>query len=91
MRYALINNSVVTNIIFLNPSNASEFPNVAPLDGLPVIIGDTYQDGKFYRDGVEVVIPPEPEIEEPDFNIEESYQDAVTALEILGYTEEESV
>ena len=58
MRYALIENGVVTNIIVLNDRNASDFPAAVKLgDLLPVGIGDTYADEKFYRDGVEVLTP----------------------------------
>ena len=51
MNYALIENGVVTNIISLRDSNAHEFPNAVKLGDRPVGIGDTYENGKFYRDG----------------------------------------
>lgn len=55
MRYALIQNNIVTNIIELNPRNETDFPNaVQPLD-VPAGIGDTYQDGVFYRNGERVL------------------------------------
>lgn len=59
MRYAWIENGVVTNIIALNDRDASDFPDAVRLGGLPVGIGDTYTDEKFYRDGVEVLTPIE--------------------------------
>lgn len=59
MRYALIENGVVTNIIALNDRDASDFPDAVRLGDLPVCIGDTYTDEKFYRDGVEVLTPME--------------------------------
>ena len=59
MRYALIENGMVTNIIVLNDRNASDFPDAVRLGDLPVGIGDTYTDEKFYRDGVEVLTPME--------------------------------
>ena len=59
MRYAMIGNGVVTNIIALNDRNASDFPTAVKLGDRPVGIGDTYSDGKFYRDGVEVLTPLE--------------------------------
>ena len=59
MRYALIDNGIVTNIISLNDRNASDFPNAVKLGDRPVGIGDTYTDGKFCRDGVEVLTPME--------------------------------
>ena len=57
MRYAMITGGVVTNIIALNDRNASDFPTAVQLGDRPVGIGDTYADGKFYRDGVEVLTP----------------------------------
>lgn len=54
MNYALIENGIVTNIICLLPMNADEFPNAVATEGLPVDIGDTYEDGRFYRNGEEI-------------------------------------
>ena len=59
MRYALIDNGIVSNVIALNDRNASDFPTAVKLGDRPVGIGDTYADGKFYRDGVEVLTPME--------------------------------
>ena len=59
MRYALIDNGIVSNIIALNDRNASDFPSAVKLGDRPVDIGDTYTDGKFYRDDVEVLTPME--------------------------------
>ena len=59
MNYALITNGVVSNIIWLYDGNAQEFPDAVKLGDRPVGIGDTYTDGKFYRDGVEVLTPLE--------------------------------
>lgn len=59
MNYALITNGVVSNIIWLYDGNAQEFPDAVALGGRPVGIGDTYTDGKFYRDGVEVLTAEE--------------------------------
>lgn len=55
MNYALIENGVVTNVIWLNPANASEFPSAVPLGDIPAAIGDTYSGGAFYRDGERVL------------------------------------
>lgn len=58
MDYALIdNNSMVSNIIWLHPMNASDFPNAIPTNGLPVSIGDMYENGAFYRDGKRIEYP----------------------------------
>ena len=59
MRYALIDNGIVSNVIALNDRNASDFPTAVKLGDRPAGIGDTYTDGKFYRDGVEVLTPLE--------------------------------
>lgn len=59
MNYALIESGIVTNIIWLSPSNAADFPNAVSYADKPVSIGDTYTDGKFYRDGTEVLTPLE--------------------------------
>lgn len=55
MNYALIENETVENIIYLHPMNADEFKNAVSIGALPVQIGDTYSDGKFYRDEMEIV------------------------------------
>ena len=53
MNYALIENGIVTNLIWLHPMNASEFSAV-PINDLPIQIGDVYEDKKFYRNGKEI-------------------------------------
>lgn len=55
MRYAMVTDGVVTNVIALNDRNASDFPSAVKLGDRPVGIGDTYTAGKFYRNGVEVL------------------------------------
>lgn len=52
MNYALIENEIVTNIIYLHPINAAEdFPNAVAIENLPVAIGDEYRNEQFYRNG----------------------------------------
>lgn len=80
MNYALIENGVVINVIVLLPCNVKDFPNAIDVGERPVQIGDTYQDGKFYRDGIEILS------REQELLVE--LTDAKTALETLGYTEE---
>ena len=63
MRYAVITDGTVSNIIALRPANAGEFPGAVALHDRPVGIGDTYSEGKFYRDGTEVLTAQE-EIEQ---------------------------
>lgn len=59
MNYALVENGVVTNIIWLYETNADEFPGAVKLGERQVEIGDTYEDEKFYRDGAEVLTAEE--------------------------------
>lgn len=63
MRYAIVTAGLVSNIIALRPANAGEFPGAVALGDRPVGIGDTYSEGKFYRNGKEVLTAQE-EIEQ---------------------------
>ncbi len=83
MRYALIDNGIVTNIIALNDRNANDFPASVKLGDRPVGIGDTYTDGKFYRDGEEVLTQMEQAQAEID-----AYK---AALNELGVETEETI
>jgi len=55
MNYALIEEGIVVNIIWLYPGNAYEFKDAVPCGDVPVNIGDTYVDGAFYRNGRQVL------------------------------------
>lgn len=55
MNYALVENGIVTNIIWLNERNEAEWPNAVRLGERLVEVGDTYDGEKFQRDGVEVL------------------------------------
>ena len=55
MEYALIQGGKVANIIVLHPMNRFDFMEAVPTEGLPVQVGDEYFDGKFYRNGEEVI------------------------------------
>lgn len=55
MNYAVIENGMVSNLIWLHPMNASEFPDAVSIGDVPVHIGDTYSDGVFYRNGERVL------------------------------------
>lgn len=57
--YAMIENGVVANIIWLNDENAGDFPAAIPLSDRPVGIGDAYADGVFTRAGEPVRTPME--------------------------------
>lgn len=76
MNYALIENGVVTNIIWLYETNADEFPGAVKLGERQVEIGDTYEDGRFYRDGAEVLTAEEEAVQAAALYAE--------ALETLG-------
>ena len=49
--YSLIEDGVVTNVIWLCESNAGEFPGAVCISDRPVTIGDQYAEGVFLRDG----------------------------------------
>lgn len=51
---ARLENGVVVNIEWL-PDRAVETDTLKNMGDIPAGIGDTYSEGKFYRDGVEVV------------------------------------
>lgn len=84
MNYALIENGIVTNIIWLYETNAEEFPNAVRLGERQVEIGDTYEDGKFFREGTEVLTAEEAAVQAAALYAE--------ALETLGVntTEEDN-
>lgn len=54
MNYAQIKDGIVVNVLSIRQGQASEFPDCVLMGDIPAGIGDTYADGKFYRDGVEV-------------------------------------
>lgn len=83
MRYALIENGIVTNIIALNDRNARDFPTAVKLGGWPVMIGDTYENDRFYRDGVEVLTPMQ--------QAQAEMTEYKAALQTLGVNTEEEV
>ena len=55
MNYAMIADGVVVNIVWMTESNSIEFPEAVKICDRPVSIGDAFADGKFYRDGVEIL------------------------------------
>lgn len=54
MNYAKIKDGVVVNVLSIRRTQAHEFPDCVPLNDIPAGIGDTYDDGIFYRDGIEI-------------------------------------
>lgn len=89
MNYALLDETnIVINIIWLNYSNADDFPNAVQIDDRPVTMGDVYKDGKFYRDGAEVLTPLEAAFAEIE-KLKSENVDMQSALEILEVTPDE--
>ena len=76
MNYAWIENGVVTNLIYLHPANAAEFPRAVPLGGVPAAIGDSWDGARFLRDGQPVLTAAERAAAEA--------QDMRAALSLLG-------
>lgn len=76
MRYAIITDGVVTNVIILYPGNAGDFPDAVPCGDVPVAIGDTYDGQDFYREGARVLSPVE--------QARKDAEDMQAALELLG-------
>ena len=81
MNYALIENGVVTNVIWLHPRNAEAFPGAVALHDIPAIAGDTYEDGVFYRNGERVLTAAE--------IAQTEMEDMQAALALLGVTMDE--
>lgn len=80
MNYALIENGVVTNIIWLYSGNAGDFPSAVPCGDVPVAIGDTWDGQDFYREGARVLSPVE--------QARKDAEDMQAALELLGINNE---
>ncbi|MCI6040767.1 MAG: hypothetical protein MR742_09660 [Clostridiales bacterium] len=80
MNYAWIEDGVVTNIIYLHPMNAEDFPAAVPAGDIPAAIGDTWDGEHFYRNGERVFTAAELAAAEA--------QDMKEALSLLGVTEE---
>jgi hypothetical protein len=76
MNYALVENGVVTNIIWLYSANAEDFPSAVPCGDLPVAIGDTYDGEHFYRGRERVLTALE--------QAQKDAEDMQAALELLG-------
>ena len=76
MRYAIITDGVVTNVIILYPGNAGDFQTAVPCGDVSVAIGDTYDGHDFYREGARVLSPVE--------QARKDAEDMQAALELLG-------
>lgn len=55
---ALIEDGVVVNILWCS-GDEPETETLIDMNDYPVGVGDTYENGKFYRDGVEILTPLE--------------------------------
>jgi hypothetical protein len=72
---ALIENGTVANMLWCSDSEPETDILLDPADR-PVAIGDTYSNGKFYRDRTEILTP----LEEAQKKITE-YESALTEIE----------
>ena len=72
--FAIMENGIVTNIAWGMVYNMEEFPGAVQIDDRAVQIGDTYENGVFYHEGVEVRTTTE------------EMADMIAALEMLGVT-----
>ena len=73
---AVIDSGIIVNMVWCNDNTPDTETQKDPGDR-PVGIGDTYSDGKWYRDGVEILTPSEVIM-----------ADMKQALDILGITDE---
>lgn len=86
---ALVSDGVVVNVLWCSDKAAQTDTLIDPA-GRPVGIGDTYSDGKFYRDGAEVLTPLEAALAEIAA-LREEKADMQAALEILEVTPDAEV
>lgn len=80
MNYALIDNGIVTNIIWLSARNTGDFPAAVPCGERPVMIGDTYTDGVFYRASEKVLTETERQLAAAQSTIAQ-YESALSEIE----------
>lgn len=85
MNYALIEDGIVANVIWLHPANASDFPGAVALNDIPAGIGDSYEDGVFYRNGEKVLTAAEQAVAKA----EAEKEDMKAALALLGVNADE--
>ncbi|NLO84111.1 MAG: hypothetical protein GX096_01575 [Clostridiales bacterium] len=88
MTYALIENEMVSNLIWLYEGNADDFPSAVPIGERSVMIGDHYADGVFTRDG-EALLTPLEEAEHTicaldEMVVELEYQNVLLELGLLA-------
>ena len=78
MRYAIVEDGVVTNVVILYPGSEDVFPHAVPCERFAVEIGDTWDGTAFCREGEKV-----PGFQELEL---ERMRDMQAALEVLGVT-----
>ena len=82
---ARLDNDVVVNIEW-SSDNVIESDILKNLNDYPVTIGDTYNNGKFYRDGVEILTPLEEaqkliiELKNKEQDLVSSYQEGINSI-----------
>lgn len=76
MRYAVVEDGVVVNVIILYPGGAKSFPDAVPCGDVPVAIDDTWDGKDFYRGGEKVLSPME--------QAQKDAEDMEAALRLLG-------
>lgn len=59
MNFALIENGIVVNLLWLYPGGEELFPGAVPVGSVPVMIGDEWDGSCFRRDGERVLSPME--------------------------------
>lgn len=82
---AVIDGGTVTNIVWCSDYTPETDTQKDPGDR-PVGIGDTYSDGKWYRDGVEILTPLEEAQKELEdlqsqlFEMDAAYREGVNSI-----------
>lgn len=84
MNYAIIEETKVVEVVNMTFEQAAAYPNAVSIDNYAVQVGDSYINGKFYQE-----VLPLHSLEYQLIAAQEELIDAKTALETLGYTEEE--
>ena len=92
MRHALVEETKIVNIIEIDPRNASDFKNAVTIpEDIFAGIGDTYRDGRFYRENPdtneeEEILPYDPVAEmqkEMDGKISASVSESLAASPMM--------
>ena len=78
----LLEDNVIVNLLWCSDGEL-ETDTLKNSGDYPVAIGDTYMDGRWFRDGVELLTPLE-EAEQKNAALAAELADAKEALAILG-------